>query len=35
VITQWEGEANGDIDSDGEDGETGSDISFSNLHGSR
>jgi hypothetical protein len=35
VITQWEGEAEGDVDSDGEDGETGSDGSFSNLHGSR
>jgi len=35
VITQWEGEAEGDIDSDGEDGDTGSDDSFSNLHVSR
>ena len=32
VITQWEGEAEGDVDSDGEDGEIGSDGSFSNLH---
>jgi hypothetical protein len=32
VITQWEGEAEGDVDSDGEDGATGSDGSFSNLH---
>jgi hypothetical protein len=35
VITQWEGEAEGDVDSDGEDGEAGSDDSLSNLHGSR
>jgi hypothetical protein len=35
VITQWGGEAEGDVDSDGEDGETGSDDSFSNLRGSR
>ena len=35
VITQWEGEAESDVDSDGEDGEAGSDDSLSNLHGSR
>jgi hypothetical protein len=36
VITQWEGQAEGDVDSsDGDDGEIGSDVSFSNLHGSR
>lgn len=32
VITQWEGEAEGDVDSDGEHGETANDDSFSDLH---
>lgn len=35
VITQWQGEAEGDVDSDGEDGESSSDDSVLNLRDSK
>jgi hypothetical protein len=35
VITRWEDQAECDVDSDGEDVETGTDVNFSNLHDSR